>query len=140
MRGTPLDTATVKRLLCDAGIHRVITDGASTILDYGRTTRTIPKHLWAALVLRDRTCRHPGCDRGPEWCDGHHVQPWSQGGSTDLGNLLMGCSRHHQMWHSRGWKVKLLADGEAHFTTPGGNVWITRPPPEQLIEYDLRPV
>ncbi|MDQ4133519.1 MAG: HNH endonuclease [Actinomycetota bacterium] len=119
----------MKRLLCDAGVHRVITEGASTILDHGRATRTIPPRLWAAVVLRDRTCRHPGCDRGPEWCDAHHVEPWSQGGPTDLANLLLGCSRHHHMWHSQGWEVKLLPDGEAHFTAPDGRVWITRPPP-----------
>ncbi len=41
VRGTPVDVATVKRLLCDAGVHRVITDGASAILDYGWATPSV---------------------------------------------------------------------------------------------------
>jgi hypothetical protein len=60
------------RLFCDAGIHRVITDGRSSILDYGTTTRTVPANLFNALVIRDRHCRFPGCDRPPEWTETHH--------------------------------------------------------------------
>ena len=33
----------------DAGLHRVLTRGRSSILDYGMTTYTIPASLWAAL-------------------------------------------------------------------------------------------
>jgi hypothetical protein len=35
----------------------------SAILDYGTTTGTIPAPLYNALVVRDRHCRFPGCDR-----------------------------------------------------------------------------
>ena len=38
----PVSTATLDRLLCDAALHRVLTQGRSTILDYGTATRTIP--------------------------------------------------------------------------------------------------
>jgi len=83
----PLDPATLHRLACDAGIHRIVTDGKSSILDYGRTTRTIPPAVYTSLVVRDWGCRFPGCDRPADWCEGHHVQPWEHGGSTDLSNL-----------------------------------------------------
>jgi Domain of unknown function (DUF222) len=43
--GTGLDRVTVERLLCDAALHRVLTHGRSTILDYGTATRTIPAPL-----------------------------------------------------------------------------------------------
>ena len=46
--GTPLDRTTMQRLLCDAGIHRYIADGRSTVLDYGMTTRTVSAPLWNA--------------------------------------------------------------------------------------------
>ena len=127
-QGTPLEVTTVKRLLCDAGVHRFITDGASSVLDYGRATRTIPPQLWAALVLRDGHCRHPGCDRKPEWCEGHHIRPWSHGGTTDLSNLVLGCSRHHHLWHLPGWHLKLRPDGELHLTMPNGRVLLSPPP------------
>jgi uncharacterized protein DUF222 len=67
--GTVVDAATIRRLLCDAGIHRLVTSGGSAILDYGRTTRTISAAVFAALVARDRHCRFPGCDRPPAWCE-----------------------------------------------------------------------
>src|SRR5262245_13262389 len=73
--GTRLDRGTVDRLLCDAALHRVLTQGRSAIVDYGRATRTIPAPLYNALVVRDRGCRFPGCDRPAAWCDGHHLHP-----------------------------------------------------------------
>jgi hypothetical protein len=68
--GTVLSYATITRLLCDCAIHRVVTKGGSAILDYGRTTQTIPAALFNALVVRDRHCRFPGCDRPASWADG----------------------------------------------------------------------
>jgi Domain of unknown function (DUF222) len=50
--GSILDAATVQRLVCDAGIHRVLTTGRSSILAYGTTTRTVPANLFNALVIR----------------------------------------------------------------------------------------
>jgi hypothetical protein len=103
--------------------------GRSAILDYGTSTRTIPAPLWNALVLRDHHCRAPGCDRGPQWCEGHHVIHAPHGGETNLANLVLACSRHHHLWHLPGWELKLLADGELHLTAPDGRFFVTRPPP-----------
>jgi hypothetical protein len=57
-------------------------------LSVGRATRTIPAHIRTALVLRDQGCRFPGCDRPPAWTDGHHIIHWSDGGPTELENLV----------------------------------------------------
>ena len=127
--GLVLTPDTVSRVLCDCGVHRVVTDGASTILDYGRTTRTIPAPLFNALVVRDRHCRWPGCDRPPSWCEGHHVRHWEHGGSTSLPNLVLLCSRHHHRAHQPGWHVKLLPDATFETTTPTGTTRSSRPPP-----------
>ncbi|MDQ3756592.1 MAG: HNH endonuclease [Actinomycetota bacterium] len=126
--GGRLDGATVRRLLCDASVHRVVTDGDSTILDYGTSTRTVPPHLWAALVVRDRHCRHDGCDRPSEWCEAHHVVPVLAGGPTNLGNLVLKCSRHHHIGHLPGWREQLLPDGTLVVTDPAGRTRTTRPP------------
>ena len=40
--GTSLDGAATQRLACDAAVHRAVVEGASTILDSGTATRTIP--------------------------------------------------------------------------------------------------
>jgi hypothetical protein len=125
--GTALDAATVQRLLCDAGVHRVVTSGASALLDYGTTTRTIPAALFAALVVRDGGCRWPGCDRTPDWCEGHHLVPWNAGGPTAIGNLALLCTRHHHRGHIAGWTVELLTDATLEVTTPTGQVLTSRP-------------
>jgi 5-methylcytosine-specific restriction protein A len=126
--GGLLDATTIKRLLCDAGIHRVLTEGGSTILDYGRQTRGVPDPMWNALVLRDRGCRLPWCDRGPDWCEAHHVVPWSEGGTTDLANLVLKCTRDHHRCHLPGWSEKLHPDGTLEITMPDGRVLVSKPP------------
>jgi hypothetical protein len=127
--GSGLDNVSIKRLLCDAGVHRVVTAGASAILDYGHTHRTVPTTLWSAVVLRDTHCRFPGCDRRSSWCEAHHLHHWADGGSTALNNLALLCSRHHHKCHQPGWTAKLLPDATFEVTTPDGRHLVSRPPP-----------
>ena len=91
-------------------------------------TRAVGANLWAALVLRDRHCRHPGCDRSPAWCEAHHVVPVLDGGSTCLSNLVLKCSRHHHLGHRPGWAEKLKPDGTLELTDPSGRSWETLAP------------
>jgi hypothetical protein len=109
-------------------MHRVITDGRTTILDYGRATRTLSAALFTALVLRDQRCRWPGCDRTPQHCEGHHVWHWESGGPTRLDNLVLLCRRHHHKAHSPGWHVTLADDATLTVTAPNGRVSRTKPP------------
>ncbi len=128
LAGIPLSAATIRQIACDANVHRVITDGRSSILDFGRATRTIPPAVFTALALRDIGCRFPGCDRPAEWCEGHHIQHWHDGGSTDLSNLVLLCSRHHHVIHDRRWQLKLLPSGVVEVTDPHGRCWSSDPP------------
>ncbi len=95
-----LSQATLERLLCDCAISRVVTDGKSAVLDIGRASRTVPPAMWRALVARDRHCQGPNCDRPPGWCEAHHVQWWTRGGSTCLDNLVLLCHHHHRERHT----------------------------------------
>jgi hypothetical protein len=126
--GSILDAATVQRLVCDAGVHRVVTGGRSSILDYGTTTRTVPANLYNALVIRDRHCRFPGCDRPPDWTEAHHVRWVTHGGATSLDNLALVCGRHHHLLHSPGWHAKLLPDATLEITDPHGRTHTSTPP------------
>jgi len=105
--GSPIPVETIRRMLCDASIARVVTNGPSEVLDVGRSTRTIPTALWNALVVRDGGCTEDGCDRPPGWCDVHHIVHWSDGGETNLENTKLKCRRHHRAEHERG-------DGRGH--------------------------
>ncbi len=128
LAGLALDAATMRRLACDANVHRVITDGASSILDYGRATRTIPPAVYTSLVLRDMGCRFPGCDRKAEWCEGHHIHHWEAGGPTNLPNLVLLCSKHHHLIHQKPWHLKLRPDGTVEVTDPDGLTRTSDPP------------
>ncbi len=127
--GTPIDAEAARRIACDADVHRVITRGRSEILDYGRATRVVAAALFAVLVLRDRGCRFPGCDRPADRCDAHHVQHWIDGGPTSPRNLVLLCSYHHHVIHRPGWTLTMDADGTLHVTGPDGRCRTTRPPP-----------
>jgi hypothetical protein len=97
--GLPISPEDARRLACDAGITRIITDGPSQVLDVGRTTRTIPAATRRAVEHRDGGCAWPGCDAHISWCDVHHLAHWADGGRTDLDNLLLLCRRHHTAVH-----------------------------------------
>jgi hypothetical protein len=101
-RTGPVTGETARRLACDAGVTRVVTGGASQPLDVGRRTRTVPAAIRRALVVRDRGCAHPGCDRPPGWTDAHHRVHWADGGPTALDNLVLLCRRHHRAVHEGG--------------------------------------
>ena len=130
--GPSLDGPTVSRLFCDSAVHRVVMAGRSSILDYGTSTRTVPAPLWNALVIRDEHCRFPGCDRPSLWCEGHHVVWVTQGGTTELANLVLVCSRHHHALHQPGWNAKLRPDGTLEVTDPNGQVRCTSPPRTEI--------
>jgi hypothetical protein len=136
--GTHFDRTSTDRLLCDAAIHRVLSHGRSAILDYGTTTRTIPAPLYNALVVRDRHCRFPGCDRPAAWCEGHHIHPWQAGGPTQPANLVLLCSRHHHLLHRPRWHTKLLPDTTLEVTDPTGRVRTSQPPAGRAPPLPLR--
>ncbi|MFD0820831.1 DUF222 domain-containing protein, partial [Micromonospora zhanjiangensis] len=116
--GEALTPATVRRLACDAGIVPAVLDGAGQVLDVGRQRRLFTGPLRRALVLRDRGCAFPGCDRPPRWTDGHHILHWSDGGETALANAVLLCRYHHRVIHRGEWQVRLAGDGMPEFLPP----------------------
>ncbi len=92
--------------------------GRSEVLDLGRQTRLVSPALRRALVLRDRGCVFPGCDRPPEWCDAHHIIRWERNGTTDRDNCCLLCRRHHMMCHEGGWTIQRNPDGTYNAQAP----------------------
>ena len=101
----PIPAETARRLACDAAITPIVIGAESEQPRAERTTRVISGALRKALVVRDRGCRFPGCDRPPDWTDAHHLQHWADGGETRMDNLLLLCRRHHRMVHEKGWRL-----------------------------------
>jgi Domain of unknown function (DUF222)/HNH endonuclease len=115
----PVPPDTARRISCDAGVTRLLTAGPGRLLDLGRTTRTITRAQRRALAVRDGGCRFPGCDRPPQWTDGHHIQHWVDGGPTDLDNLLLLCRTHHRFCHEAGWTITGTPTHGLTFIPPG---------------------
>jgi hypothetical protein len=125
----PIHPEVVRRLACDASVSRVVTRGSSEPLDIGRRTATVPGPLRRAVIIRDRHCRFPGCDRPPPWCDAHHVIHWADGGVTALRNLVLLCRRHHRLVHEGRFRLE-LTEGKASFRKPDGTILEDRAPPQ----------
>ena len=96
----PISIDTARRLACDASVMRVVLSERSEPLDVGRRSKVVPPSLRRAVIVRDRHCRFPGCDRPQTWCDAHHVVHWADGGSTALSNLILLCRQHHRAIHA----------------------------------------
>jgi hypothetical protein len=45
------------------------------------------------------------------------VIPWSEGGPTDLSNLVLLCPAHHRLIHHSGWTIR-MRDGMPEFLPP----------------------
>ncbi len=128
----PVSTEVAARLACDASLTRVVLAGRSEPLDVGRRTPLVPPAMRRVVIVRDRGCRFPGCDRPHAWCDAHHVVHWARGGPTAVANLVLLCRRHHRIVHARGGFGLELIDGRPVFRRPDGSVLETsdgRAPP-----------
>lgn len=108
----------VRRLACDAVRTEVTVGPAGEPLSVGRPTKTVLAPVRKQLVARDRGCRFPGCDRPPEWTEGHHIVWREAGGSNELANLVLFCRFHHHCVHEGGWRVRRAPDGELEFEPP----------------------
>jgi hypothetical protein len=125
----PVDAELARRLACDASVMRVVMAGPSAPLDVGRRTPVVSPAIRRAVIVRDRHCRFPGCDRPQTWCDAHHVVHWADGGPTAVGNLLLLCRRHHRLVHRRGGFRLQLAGNRPVFRRPDGSILEDRAPP-----------
>ena len=71
--GEPISAAEARRMACDAQILPAVLGGDSQVLDLGRARRLFTGPIRRALILRDRGCGFPGCDRPARWAGGSFV-------------------------------------------------------------------
>lgn len=116
--GVALTAAQGRRLACDAAVIPVVLGAGSEPLDIGRKSRIIPATIRRALLLRDRGCAFPECDRRASQCEGHHLRHWAEGGATALDNLALLCRNHHRIIHRTRWCIRMAVDGRPEFVPP----------------------
>ena len=123
----PISSAAVQGLACDCSLTRVLLSQDSLVVDVGRARRVVGAATHTALVIRDRHCQWPSCERPASWCDAHHVVHWIEGGPTDLDNLVLLCRRHHRMVHEGGWQL-IRTEGNIEAIAPTVTFGLPAPP------------
>jgi len=117
--GGTIPAATVQRLACDSAITRVLLGPGSKVVDVGRTRRVPAASTRQALVVRDRGCVWPGCDRPASWTQVHHLRHWAaHHGNTEIPNLALVCGRHHWLLHEGGWQLVRSEHDQSWLTIP----------------------
>lgn len=102
--GTDISAGEARRLACGAGLLPAVLGGASLPLDLGRTSRLFTEAQRTALATTHDTCTADGCQRPFSWCELHHRQPWSHGGSTNLADAIPLCGFHHRRIHDHTYQ------------------------------------
>ena len=117
--GTPVVPEDAGAVDCDSSRVSHNVDEHGELLSLGRKTRNWSTAQRRAIRVRDAgRCRFPGCQY--TYVDIHHVQPWDQGGDTDVANGCYQCRRHHRMIHA-GYRMEGDPNGELRFYRPGGS-------------------
>jgi len=107
--GARIAPEVARRWSCDIR-SSVVVEHDGHVHDEGRSRRNPNRYLRRALHRRDRgACRFPGCGAS-SWLHAHHIVHWSDGGPTDLRNLVSLCGFHHHLVHEGGWSVELIDD------------------------------
>jgi hypothetical protein len=109
--GARVGREALQAVLCDAVTEVIARDGAGRFMEYGRRQRTAPPALKRALLLEaGYACAADGCTSRRR-LQIHHLTPWSEGGETNQGELVVLCWFHHQVVvHERGHEIILGPD------------------------------
>ena len=110
--GGVIPQSVLEEHFCNAQIRGVVFSSEGVPLWHGHTKRRATKAQMAALRALYGACGGCGADM---WiCDGHHRRPVSQGGRTDIDNLMLLCWMCHQKVHRHGWRE--VPDGRGLYT------------------------
>lgn len=113
----PVTASTIRKIACDADLIPMVLGSEGRVLDIGRASRVFPPHIRKAIAARDLGCAFPNCTIPAAWCEAHHVNYWSHGGSTSTENGTLLCSHHHHLVHKEQWTIN-MASGIPWFIPP----------------------
>ena len=89
--------------MCNARITGIVFSGQGVPLWHGHTKTIATEAQFRALIAKYGGCA--GCGAQPLLCQAHHIRPVSQGGTTDITNMIPLCWHCHQKVHHHDWKV-----------------------------------
>ncbi|GGR51494.1 hypothetical protein J2S40_000535 [Nocardioides luteus] len=114
--GEKITAAEARRMACNADLVPVVLGTDSEVLDLGRTARLAHPIQHRALRLRDKCCQAEDCDAPAAWTEAHHLKPWSEGGETNLADMVLLCPSDHHRIHDPNYDHERLPDGRIRFS------------------------
>jgi hypothetical protein len=109
--GQPLPASSIRPLLDDATVSRLVHDAAGTPIEASEGVRTVPAGLWKALLARDAGCTWDGCDAPASWCDvAHGNRPYRKDGQLSPSNAALLCRRHHRRFDAGPYQMQIEGD------------------------------
>ncbi len=113
--GAAIPPSVLEEHFCDSPIVGIVYSSKGVPLWRGPALPRPTKAQMDALVARYGGCA--GCGEHYAVCQAHHIQPRSQGGPTDIDNLMLLCWGCHDKVHHHGWRV-----------APSGDLCTIKPP------------
>ena len=117
--GERLPKAVLEQLSCNAKLTGVVYDRCGKPIWRTHSRRTVTEAQWQLLIAKWGGCFH--CGANPGICQGHHIEPASQGGPTKLDNLVPACWSCHHRIHHDSWHIRKSPNG-----------WHTLHPPDPV--------
>ena len=101
--GAVIPQSVLEEHMSNAKITGIVFSDKGKPLWHGHTKTIATEAQFRALIARYGGCA--GCGAQPLLCQAHHIKPVSQGGATDITNMIPLCWHCHQKVHHHGWKV-----------------------------------
>ena len=117
--GGVIPPSVLEEYFCNARIKGVVFSHVGLPLWHSHAKRLATKAQMSALQALYGACG--GCGADMWTCQGHHIRPVSQGGPTNIDNMMFLCWACHQKVHHHGWRV-----------VPDGRGLHTIAPPERI--------
>jgi hypothetical protein len=100
----PVPVEAVTELLGEGSMEFLVMEGTD-VRTVTKASRHLAQKTASALQARDRTCVVPGCGKSLGLQGDHCVVDYAAGGPTEIENLALLCSGHHDMKTYGGWKI-----------------------------------
>lgn len=131
--GSPVPVSTIQRMCCEALVQAIVVRPDGTVDQLCAEQRTAGRAQRRLLAAMYSSCAHPQCSVPFSACRAHHVVWWSNGGRTELSNLLPLCERHHHLVHEGGWTLTIDPRRRVSWIRPDGTTWHTDDGPNRPV-------
>jgi hypothetical protein len=118
----PITAADALRMICDRGYTPLLFDETGQTIDLGKDQRYFTRPQRRAITKRDGGCLYPGCDRPPEECEYHHINPWARHPShrkSEVRDGVLLCRRHHKLIHDFDARIERRGNTDYRLHWPG---------------------